>query len=142
MIECDVYAMQVSVTEAAVELPLNRFYFLTDACGQFTEILMVVGTIFEKRKDAVEGLVNQMSDVEREARMLTREIVGTRAFPRPVINRQVSHAGVAKQADATDLRKLEWSPGKPAMQNCPNSGKPVTWQSRAKPGRYIPAGKV
>jgi hypothetical protein len=32
--------------------------------------------------------------------------------------------GRGEMADATDLRKLECSSGKPAMQNCSNSGKP------------------
>src|ERR1035437_8671346 len=42
--------------------------------------------------------------------------------------------GRGGMADATDLRKLECSPGKPAMQNCPNSGKPeMAIPSQARP---------
>jgi hypothetical protein len=42
-------------------------------------------------------------------------------------------------ADATDLRKLECSPGKPAMQNCSNSGKPKTCPGEGRGGNPEPS---
>ena len=49
--------------------------------------------------------------------------------------RQHRCAGVAEQVDAADLRLIDaWvRVGKLALQNCSNSGKPLIWQSRAKP---------
>jgi hypothetical protein len=46
--------------------------------------------------------------------------------------------GRGGMAYAADLRKLECSPGKPAMQNCSNSGKPqkaIPSQARRNPSR-------
>jgi len=59
-------------------------------------------------------------------------------LPVPCRYRGSRQAGVAESVDATDLIRLECSRGKPRMQNRPNSGEPVKWQSRAKPGN----GKV
>ncbi len=49
--------------------------------------------------------------------------------------------GMAYAADLRKTGKLECSPGKPAMQNCSNSGKPqMAIPSQAR--RDTPAGKV
>src|SRR5208282_5657696 len=52
-----------------------------------------------------------------------------------------SHAGVAEPADATDLSQFECSTGNRRCRTAQIRGN-LKWQSRAKPGRNVPAGKV
>ena len=45
---------------------------------------------------------------------------------------QCGRGGIGRR---NGLKRIECPPGNRAMQNCSNSGKPVKWQSRAKPRR-------